>query len=70
MKINVLKTKRIAVEIYTHDSKDTGNRKKSVIKNQKQKKKSFCPLNPGKPKTFDNLDFFDSTGWFNQSTGI
>lgn len=38
-------------------SKDTGNRKKSVIKNQKQKKKSFCPLNPGKPKTFDNLDF-------------
>lgn len=57
MKINVLKTKRIAVEIYTHHSKDTGNRKKSVIKNQKQKKKSFCPLNPGKPKTFDNLDF-------------
>lgn len=69
MKINVLKTKRIAVEmIYAHRSKYTGDRKKSVIKSQKQKKKSCCPLNPGKPKTFDNLDFFDSTGWFNQST--
>ena len=61
MKINVLKTKRIAVEIiYGHHSKDTANRKKSVIKNQKQK--SCCPLNPGKPKTFDNLDFIDGTG--------
>ena len=44
MKINVLKTKRIAVEmIYAHRSKYTGDRKKSVIKSQKQKKEEAGP---------------------------